>query len=244
MDRAVGRVMSKLRGMELADNTLVLFLADNGGCAEGLGGRSGPRRTRDGRPARAGNDPAVMPGPEDTYQSYGIPWANASNTPFRRYKHWVHEGGIATPLIAHWPDRIKQAGELSHQPGHLIDLMATCLDVAGADCPGEFGGREITPLEGKSLLPIFEGGHREGHEAIYWEHEGKRAVRQRNWKLVSRYGPPTGGSWELYNLEADRTETNDLAATNSAKVTDLAEMYDAWARRANVAPWKSWVKVG
>ena len=250
MDRAVGRVMDKLDEMELADNTLVLFLADNGGCAEELSGRNRhlqphvPDQTRDGRPVQAGNDPTVMPGAEDTYQSYGIPWANASNTPFRRYKHWVHEGGISTPLIAHWPGHIAQPGELSHQPGHLIDLMATCLDVAGADYPATFGGQDITPLEGQSLVPIFEGRQREGHEAIYWEHEGNRAVRQGNWKVVSRYGPTTGGAWELYDLEADRTETHDLAATNPEKVAELTAMYEAWARRANVVPWKSWERAG
>ena len=244
MDRAVGRVMNKLVELGLADNTLVLFLADNGGCAEELGRGNRLDQTRDGRPVQRGNDPAVMPGPEDTYQSYGIPWANASNTPFRRYKHWVHEGGIATPLIAHWPDRIKQAGALSHQPGHLIDIMATCLDVADADYPATFGGQDVTPLEGKSLVPIFEGRQREGHEALYWEHEGNRAVRQGNWKLVSRYGPTTGGAWELYDLEADRTETNALAATNPEQVAELTAMYEAWARRANVVPWKSWEKAG
>ena len=244
MGRAVGRVMNKLVELGLADNTLVLFLADNGGCAEELGRGNRLDQTRDGRPVQRGNDPAVMPGPEDTYQSYGIPWANASNTPFRRYKHWVHEGGIATPLIAHWPDRIKQAGALSHQPGHLIDIMATCLDVADADYPATFGGQDVTPLEGKSLVPIFEGRQREGHEALYWEREGNRAVRQGNWKLVSRYGPTTGGAWELDDLEADRTETNDLAATNPEQVAELTAMYEAWARRANVVPWKSWEKAG
>ena len=201
-------------------------------------------KTRDGRAVQAGNDPTVMPGAEDTYQSYGIPWANASNTPFRRYKHWVHEGGISTPLIAHWPDRIQQAGELSHQPGHLIDIMATCLDVAGADYPATFGGQDVTPLEGKSLVPIFGGRQREGHEALYWEHEGNRAVRQGSWKLVSRYGPTTGVAWDLYDLQADRTETRDLAATNPEQVAELTAMYEAWARRANVVPWKSWEKAG
>ena len=242
MDRAVGKVVGKLNEMVLADNTLILFLADNGGCAEELGARNEQMQTRDGRPVQRGNDPTVMPGAEDTYESYGIPWANASNTPFRRYKHWVHEGGIATPLIAHWPDRIKQAGELSHQPSHLIDIMATCVDVAGADYPVTYAQNEITPLEGRSLVPVFEGRRREGHEAIYWEHEGNRAVREGNWKLVSRYGPTTGGAWELYDLEADRTETNDLAATNPEKVTALREMYESWAQRANVVPWKSWEK--
>jgi arylsulfatase len=138
--------------------------------------------------------------------SYGLSWANASNTPFRRYKHWVHEGGIATPLIAYWPAVIKNAGSLTHQTGHIIDIMATCLDIAGIKYPKIFKGKELIPLEGKSLLPIFKGRSREGHEAIYWEHEGNRAVRQDKWKLVAAHKGP----WELYDLEADRTELHSL----------------------------------
>ncbi|MDA1313497.1 MAG: arylsulfatase [Acidobacteria bacterium] len=250
MDRAVGTVMNKVEQMGLAENTLVLFLADNGGCAEELHfddrsrSPSVPPITRDGRPVQASNDPAVMPGPEDTYQSYGLPWANASNTPFRRYKHWVHEGGIATPLIAHWPGRIRDTGGLTNAPGHLIDIMATCVDVAGAEYPSTFSGNEITPLEGKSLVPVFERGEREGHEAIYWEHEGNRAIRRGDRKLVSRYGQPTGGAWELYDLAADRTETINLAESHPDEVAELSEMYEAWARRADVVPWKSWQRTG
>jgi len=247
MDRAVGTVMAKLRERGIADNTLVLFLADNGGCAEELGWRpaeqrrfSRPEKTRDGRHVQVGNDPDVMPGPETTYQSYGIPWANASNTPFRLYKHWVHEGGIATPLIAHWPERIKDAGGITHAPGHLIDIMATCLDLAGAEYPETYANHEITPLEGKSLTPVFDTGTREGHEAIYFEHEGNRAVRQGKWKLVSRWNRRNGGRWELYDLEADRSETNNLADKMPAKRDKLAKMYDAWTKRSQVLPWRSW----
>ena len=138
-----------------------------------------------------------MPGPETTYQSYGVPWANLSNTPFREYKHWVHEGGIATPLIAHWPDAIKSAGELRHQPGQLPDIMATCLEVSGATYPEEHNGRPILPLEGTSLVPIFDGKDN-GKAVLYWEHEGNCAVRQENWKLVCKFP----GDWELYDLAA------------------------------------------
>src|SRR5262249_13553304 len=152
------------------------------------------------------NDPAAMPGPDDVFQSYGLPWANASNTPFRLYKHWVHEGGIATPLIAHWPAVITKPA-ITHQPGHVIDLMATCLDVAGAEYPKRFKDHDITPLEGKSLRPMFEGKTRPGHEAIFWEHEGNRAVRAGKWKLVEKHP----GEWELYDLEKDRTELTNLA---------------------------------
>ena len=244
MDGAVGRVMSKLQELGIEENTLVLFLADNGGCAEELGpqgrGLHYPDRTYDGRPVQRGNDPSVMPGPEETYQSYGIPWANASNTPFRLYKHWVHEGGISTPLIAHWPAQIKHTGTLTHQPGHLIDVMATCVDLAEGEYPATYDRHTLTPLEGKSLAPVFRGEQREPHQAIYWEHEGNRAVRQQEWKLVSRYRPESGGIWELYDLEADRTETNDLAGKEPDKLAEMVGLYESWAERCNVVPWRSW----
>jgi len=222
MDQNIGRVLAKLEETGMADNTLILFLADNGGCAEEIN-----RSTVPGTP----------PGPVDSYLSYGLPWANASNTPFRLYKHWVHEGGISTPLIAHWPAGIAPElnNTLTDEPGHLIDLMATCVDLAEADYPAEFNGNPITPLEGKSLRPVLETGKREPHEAIYWEHEGNRAIRQQQWKLVSRFN--NNSQWELYDLEADRTEMNDLAEQNPARLTELAEFWQAWADRAGVEPW-------
>jgi arylsulfatase A-like enzyme len=238
MDRGVGRVVDKLRDLGRLDNSLILFLSDNGGCAEeipaDLQGVVFPEKTRDGRATKVGNDPAVEPGPAHVFQSYGRPWANASNTPFRLYKHWVHEGGIATPLIAHWPAAIRKPG-ITHEPGHVIDLMATCLDVGGAAYPREHGGQAILPLEGKSLRPVLEGKGRAGHVALYWEHEGNRAVRAGKWKLVSRHR----GEWELYDLEADRTELHDLAGDKPEKVKELQGLYDAWARRCGVVPWES-----
>ena len=165
-----------------------------------------PTRTRDGYNVRTG--PGAMPGPHDTYIAYGQGWANVSNTPFREYKHWVHEGGISTPLVVHWPAGIKRRGELVKQPGHLIDIMATCVDVAGAAYPKELNGQAIQPLEGKSLVPAFDGKPIE-REAIYWEHEGNRAIRVGNWKLVAK-GP--AGAWELYDIDRDRTELHDLAS--------------------------------
>lgn len=237
MDQNIGRIIGKLRETGAYENTLILFLSDNGGCAEELGGRAKPlhipEKTRAGEPVRPGNDPSLMPGPENTYQSYGIGWANASNTPFRLYKHWVHEGGISTPLIAHWPAGTRKPGSMSHQVGHLIDIMATCCDVAGARYPESFAGTRIQPLEGKSLQPIFKGQRRQDHAELFWEHEGNRAVRQGKWKLVSRHP----GDWELFDLDADRTELNDLAAKQPAKVSELAEKYAAWAKRCNVISW-------
>ncbi len=219
MDQNIGRVVRKLRQLGQLDNTLILFLSDNGGCAEG---------------GAFGFDRATGPlGTAESYSSYGLAWANASNTPFRRFKHWVHEGGISTPLIAHWPAVIKACGETTDQPGHIIDLMATCVDVAGAHYPRERDGKQIVPLEGESLAPILREGQRKGHDALYWEHEGNRAVRQGDWKLVSRFPR----HWELYNLRQDRTEQHDLAQAQPARVKEMVAMYVAWARRSQVLPW-------
>jgi arylsulfatase len=176
-----------------------------------------------------GNDTGRMPGPENTYQSYGTAWANLSNTPFRLYKHWIHEGGISTPLIVHWPNGITDKGGIRHAPGYLPDIMATVLELTGTPYPAIFEGRAMDPLEGRSLLPVFgqDGGAR---PPMFWEHEGNAAVRIGQWKLVKRY--PL--DWELYDLEADRTELNDLAAQHPARVAEMAAQYDAWAARCGV----------
>ena len=221
MDQGVGRVLKAIRRIRAEENTLILFLSDNGGCAEG--GPIGFDQRKNGLP----------PGGVDSFMSYGLSWANASNTPFRRYKHWVHEGGIATPLIAYWPTIIKNGGAITHQAGHIIDIMATCLDVAGIEYPKTYKGRELVPLEGKSLLPILRGKDRQEHEAIYWEHEGNRAVRQGKWKLVAAHGQP----WELYDLQADRTELDNLADKYPEKVEQFKATYQSWAQRCGVLPW-------
>jgi arylsulfatase len=189
-----------------------------------------PKQTRDGFPVRMG--PKVIPGPADTYVAYGRGWANVSNTPFREYKHWVHEGGISTPLIAHWPKGIRAQGELRKQPGHLIDIAATCVELAGAEYPKKVGEIAISPLEGKSLVQAFANKPIE-RDAIFWEHEGNRAVRSGDWKLVSKHGEP----WELYNLANDRVESTNLAAKMPERVKELTEKYETYAKRANVAPW-------
>jgi arylsulfatase len=237
MDQSVGRILAALERHGLDDNTLVMFLSDNGGCAEFLREdgthQSAPPLTRDGRRVRAGNIKYLLPGPADTYMSYDLPWANASNTPFRLYKHWVHEGGIATPFIAWWP-RVIPAGGIAHSPCHLIDVMATCLDAAGAPYPERSNDKPVQPLEGESLLPLFHGDLGwERQRPLCWEHEGNRAVRQGRWKLVSRYP----GSWELYDMEEDRTELHDLSSQRADKVRELAAIYDAWAERCGVLPW-------
>ena len=232
MDQGIGRIMDALETTGEWENTLVLFLADNGGCAEVLSSRwRGPfltYQTRDGDPVTIGNEHRdVLPGPEDTYMSYGRGWANASNTPFRLYKHWVHEGGIATPLIIHWPKQIQNGGVLVHTPGHVIDLMATAVDVANASYP-----RDKAPMAGTSLIPALTNPTLE-RGMIFWEHEGNRAVRQGYWKLVARHDQP----WELYNMDTDRTETNNLASEMPEKVTELSNAYEEWAKRNLVQEW-------
>lgn len=241
MDQGIRRIVRALEDTGQLDNTLILFLSDNGGCAEELpdGLDPGPfiddllvarATTRAGEPVRFGNDPTVMPGGEDTYQSYGLAWANLSNTPFRLYKHWVHEGGIATPLIVHWPERIPEPG-LRHRPGQLPDIMATILDVTGATWPDERDGHAIPPCEGESLAPSFTADDTT-RGPMFWEHEGNAAVRQGRWKLVRDYPGP----WELYDLDADRTELHDLAAQHPDRVRELEEQYRAWAHRCGVIP--------
>ena len=256
MDQGIGRITQTLKRHDEFDNTLILFMQDNGGCQEGVGRRGDfkrpvaaslpkiaddairldviPRQNRAGVPTLQG--PGIMPGPEDTYIAYGINWANVSNTPFREYKHFVHEGGISTPLIAHWPDHISRHGELDHQPGHLIDIMATCVDVSGATYPSEVAGESIKPMEGVSLRPAFAGESLNRPGPIFWEHEGNRAVRSGKWKLVAKENRP----WELYDMEADRTEMHDLSTTQADTVKELSDEWDAYAARANVLPLGAW----
>lgn len=240
MDRGIGRVVEALRETGQIDNTVIIFLADNGGCAEELTegwskmmlGRSATEFTRDGRKVQIGNDPAFMPGGEETYQSYGVPWANVSNTPFRLYKHWVHEGGIATPFIVHWPAGIAARGELRTQCAQLPDVMATFLELANADYPPERNGQTVKPLEGFSLSPTFENKPH-GREVLCWEHEGNQAVRRGQWKLVKKHP----GDWELFDMEADRTEMHDLATGQPELVKELAAKWQAWADRVGVIDW-------
>lgn len=256
MDQGIGRLVETLKKNGQFENTLILYFQDNGGCAEGMG-RKGPfkpradapalpplakdylqpdmipKQTRDGFPMRQGS--GVMPGGADTYIGYGMAWANVSNTPFREYKHWEHEGGISTPLIAHWPAGIApgRAGKLESQPAHLIDLMATCVALAEAQYPAEFAGQKIQPMEGVSLAPAFAGLPLNRTQPLFWEHEGNRAIRTGDWKLVSKHPGP----WELYDIAEDRTEMHDLAGKQPERVQEMAAQWDAWAKRVGVMPW-------
>lgn len=228
MDAGIGRLLDELDASGEADNTLVVFQIDNGGChVEYPPEREGlylPSHTRDGRPVIPGNVPSVMPGPEDTYQSYGYGWANASNTPFRLYKQHDHEGGITVPLIARWPRVIRDGGQFSHHLAHVIDLMPTFLDAAGIEHPTHRNGRPVHRLDGTSLLPVLAGGTREPPGELYWQWNKGRAVRQGRWKLVSVDKHP----WELYDIETDGTELDDLAGRMPSRVEEMARLWNQW----------------
>jgi arylsulfatase len=244
MDQGIGRILERLREQGLDQNTLVMFLSDNGGCAEFLNEDGDPNRwpghfahtARPGETCRVGNLEGIMPGPATTFMSYDLPWANASNTPFRMYKHWVHEGGIATPLVCRWPARVAPGG-LCRRPSHVLDIMATCLDAAGAAYPSEFQGRPVQPLEGESFLPALCGrGPDVRDRPLFWEHEGNRAMLDPagQWKLVSRTVESSNGPWELYDLETDRTELDDRAGREPGRVRNMAAAYTDWAARCGV----------
>ncbi|OYW76572.1 MAG: arylsulfatase [Verrucomicrobia bacterium 12-59-8] len=259
MDQGIGRVVGTLEKNGMLQNTLILFLQDNGGCQEAIGRQAVPpkfntqtfpviaqdairlevipKQTRDGQPVKQGQ--GIMPGGPNDYIAYGEAWANVSNTPHREYKHFVHEGGISTPLIAHWPAGIPDAqdGKIETQPGHLIDLMATCADAAGANYPAEFNGQPIQPKEGMSLIPVFQG-QQQSTRSIFWEHEGNRAHRAGPWKLVAKENK----LWELYNIDQDRAELHDLAADEPERVKSMTAAWEAWAARAQVLPVGTWKK--
>jgi arylsulfatase len=219
IDFAIGTLVAGLKERGELDNTLILFLHDNGGNGEG-----GPDGITKGS------------GPIGSPQSnvwLGMSWATLNNTPFTRYKHFTHEGGISTPLIAHWPNGIARHGALEKQPGHLIDIMATCVDLAGAKYPREFKGNAIEPMEGVSLRPAFEGQPLARTQPIFWEHEGNKAVRDGQWKLVMRHKL----AWQLFDMAADRTEQHDVSAQHPEIVSRLEASWNAWAQRTYVDEW-------
>ena len=237
LDAGVGRIVSALTSAGRLDDTLIVFLSDNGASDETLPKvdlerfrrRTDILRTvtRDGREVRIGNQPSIEPGAEDTYASYGRAWANLSNAPFRYYKQWVHEGGIATPFIVHWPER--------RPPRRSRGAHALSIDRRAADAARRVRHRlPGRAVEGRSMLPALRGG-RVADATLYWEHTGNAAVRHGQWKLVRQFSQP----WELYDIQADRSELHDLAPRHPDLVADLAADWQAWADRVGVIPWST-----
>jgi arylsulfatase A-like enzyme len=264
MDEGIGQVVDVLKGKGIYENTLIFFLQDNGACAEELDWVNPqpaaedlvpmergelqtlmiPKITRDGKPVTVMKD--GWPGPPESYTAYGLDWANASNTPFREYKHWVHEGGISTPLVVHWPEGIKSKGEVRSEPSHLIDIMATCVDVAGGTYPSTYNEQSIIPMEGRSLIPAFADRPLD-RDAIFWEHEGNRAVRMGKWKLISKANKVDSyiwdkvdelalNDWELFDMEKDRTEMHDVSPGHEEMVKQMAGQWLEWAKRTGIVP--------
>lgn len=223
MDREIGRVLEQIRAMGQLDNTLVLFASDNGASAEQI-------------IRGLGHDPAAPIGSEKSYLGMGPGWSSASNTPFRLHKSWNHEGGIATPLIMSWPAGIKARNELRTDPGHLIDIVPTILDIVGGKQADSLEGKPVPPFQGLSLVPTFTKNGALKRDYLWWNHIGNRAVRVGDWKLVSMQNSP----WELYDLSSDRSETKNLAATQPEKVKELEKQWNQGAEKcidlAKMAP--------
>jgi len=222
MDYQIGRVMEALRQSGKLENTVVIFLSDNGACAEPYNDLGGGMFEDINNPDKSG---AV---------SYGTAWANASNTPFRRYKARLYEGGIATPLIVNWPAGLKaKPGSLTDTRGYVSDILPTILALTGAKYPTEFKGNQITPLYGRSFAPVIEGGMLPQPEWMFWEHYNDRAARKGDWKIIGKMG---SDKWELYNVANDRTEQHDLAAEHPEMVKEMAVAWEKWAGTHNVLP--------
>jgi len=206
VDQNLGRLFAKVKELGEWDNTLIMFLADNGAC-----------------PEQPNTTPNIPPGPVESYRTVSVGWANASNTPYRKFKSTDYEGGIRTPFIAHWPGVIKPG--MTDQVGHIIDVSATFRDITGAQYPEQINGNKTLPPRGKTLLPIFKGGEREPHKELYWHFNRANAVRQGDLKLVR-----AGKAWELYDLKTDPTEMNNLAKKQPAKAKELAKLWEAWSQ--------------
>lgn len=239
MDQGIGKVVSRLEQLGELDNTIIIFLSDNGASYE-LPSKYGPGfdragSTRDGREVYfpVDKEEEHLPGPQTVHAGIGPQWAYAANTPFRFWKSKVYEGGICTPMIVHWPNGIKQTNTINDAPGHVMDLMATCVEVADVAYPSTYKGRNITPIQGKSLVPLLTGNTRQEHEYLFWEHFNSKAIRKGKWKLV-QLNPQS--EWELYNLDEDRTETKNLAGEYPEVVNELKQKWEEMAGNLEVYP--------
>uniref|UniRef100_UPI0040475CE6 arylsulfatase n=2 Tax=Mariniflexile sp. TaxID=1979402 RepID=UPI0040475CE6 len=218
MDQGIGRLVEKLKALNQYDNTVIMFLSDNGGTREDY----------------TNPDLTAPLGEPNSFGCYKLPWANVSNTPFRMFKHWGHEGGIRTPFIVHYPNMIKKA-RIDNQPAHIMDIMSTVADLAKAEYPKTYNGHDITPTEGLSLVPVFKNEVRQPHKDLFWEHEGNKAARIGQWKWVNAYPEEMD---ELFDLSQDPTELNNLAKNNPEKLNTMKAQWQQWADRVGVVPWE------
>ena len=216
MDIEIGRVIDQIKAMGVLDNTMIIFISDNGASAEQI-----IRET--------GHDINAVVGSAQSYLGIGPGWSSAANTPLRLHKSWNHEGGISTPFIVQWPAGIKKSGELRSNPGHLIDIVPTILDIVGEKMPSTVAGLAVPPLPGKSLVPVFKKDGAMKHEYLWWNHEGNRAIQVGDWKLVADHTKP----WELFNLKKDRSETKNMALEHPEKVKELEKMWNSHAQEFN-----------
>lgn len=236
MDKAIGQITKKLESLNIINDTLIMFMSDNGGCAEFLKEDTSTESwgrynipTVDGRKINIGNNPLIEPGSDDTFMSYDIAWANVSNTPFRLFKSWVHEGGISTPFLISWPNQIPKK-EIRHCPIHFIDIMATIAEIIDIKYPDEYKNNKIHPIQGESFNSSFTNNYWTRTTPLWFEHEGNRALRIDDWKLVNRYG----NEWELYNITDDRTEQNDFSKKEKKRLKQMIRKWDSKAKEINI----------
>ena len=244
MDQSIGRLVASLKARGQFEDTLILFLSDNGGCAEYLAedgwAKYYPTTHLDGRRITMGNQPHLSAGDALTFMSYDLPWANVSNAPFRSFKHWVHEGGISTPLVAHWPRGMTgkgagggSGGRIHHEAMHVVDIAPTLFEVTGSPYLRELGGHALQALDGESFSSAFGGQNWQREQPIFWEHEGNCAIRHGQFKLVCR----NANAWELYDMEKDRTEQVDLSAHNPRLIKKMSHEFEVWSAQVGVQPW-------
>ncbi|MBL7113249.1 MAG: arylsulfatase [Bacteroidales bacterium] len=232
LDQNIGRVLEKLTQIGADENTLVVFIADNGGCHERIKNRGNYVHT------------TGITGNADSFDAYEYEWANVSNTPFRWFKHWVHEGGISSPFIA-WAPGMIEGGRTVYKAAHIIDIMPTFVELADGHYPDEYDGNKIKPMMGQSLVPVLLNEQTEWDRILFWEHEGNRAIRKGDWKMVSRYDyePKVETPWELYDLAADRSEMHDLSQEKPELLEEMIQLYNEMARKAEVTPWPEVIEI-
>ena len=239
MDQGIGRIINALKESNQLDNTLIIFLSDNGASAEVAAnygpGFDRPSETRDGSTIHYVTNKDIMPGPETTYTSIGPRWANVANTPYRYWKAESYEGGIHTPFIAFWPHGLKlKKGSINNNVCHIMDLMPTCLELAQTTYPNAYNGHKLLPIQGISFLPVLKNENYTGHDVLCNEHYGAKYIRQGEWKLVAK----NNEAWHLYHIADDETEMNDVAVKYPEKVQVLDGLWQKWANENHVYPKK------